>query len=660
MPPTPILITPGVDAEKTAALNATGWSQSSNIRFFQSLPQKMGGFRKFCQALVSPATAAQGRSAVALRAWAALSGIDYLAIAGENRVSLFGSDIVSDITPITHRSVIPLALSTVAGSAVITVTDPINTPVIGNWLRVVTPVAVGGVVVEGAYGVMTIIDASHYTIASQTVATATVTNAGTARVFITTAGSAVVTVVLPNHGLFTGQVMRIAYPVVIDALTLEGNFVVTVIDPNTYTIVAEASARAPVSVTENGGNLVLLFTIPPSGGSQNVLEAEFMSLDNWGEFLLAIPKEGPVFVWMPETGPSTPLQPVTTAPGANAIGFVANQQQILILGGSVNAATGLFDPLLARWSDAGDYTQFTPLPSNQAGSFRLQLGSAIIGGLAIASGALLWTDIGVYTMQYEGLPLVWGFQPIGINCGLIGPKAVGVIGSSAMWMSREQFYVSAGGAAPQQIPCSVWDRVFKNLDPAYARQIACVTNAYFNEIAWYVPQIDDTVVKAKLQLDTGQWDYTIFALLDSGNRSAGIDQNVFGPPLGATPGGAVYQEETGTDADDAPLVWRLLTGIATIAEGDQFTFFKQVRPDIKFSNDPASGPGTVAMRVYVYRNPQEAPRVKGPFLINARTRTVPCRGRGRGLQFEFSGSDFGSSPRLGRITYTGAPDGRGG
>lgn len=660
MPAIPIQIAPGVNAVQTPALNSTGVTQSENLRWFQGLAQKVGGFKKFCQALVSPATLQEGRSAVALRAWAALSGIDYLAIAGENRISLFGADVVSDITPLTVNSKLPIALSTTAGSQVVTVTDPLNSPLANSWLRVGGPISVGGIIIDGSYAVMTVVDPTHYTITSSVAAAGNVADGGAARVFTTTVGSAVVSVTFANHGLFTGQVARVTDPVVVGGLTIESNYIATVIDPNTYTIIASSPANASASVTENGGNLFLTFLNPPLGGVQNTMEVEFVSLDNWGEFLLAIPKGEPVFVWMPENGPS-PMQNVATAPQANTLGFVANQQQILVLCGSVNTGTGLFDPMLVRWSDAGDYTQFIPLPTNQAGSLRLQVGSAIIGALAVASGALIFTDIAVYTMIYEGLPLVFGIpQPIGLNCGLVGPKAVGVIGSAVFWVSREQFYVSAGGAAPQQLPCAIWDRVFKNLSPAFVRQTVCATNAYFNEVAWYVPQADGTIVKARVQLDSGQWDYTIFAVTDSGNRSAAIDQNVFGPPMGASPGGAVYQEETGTDADDMPLVWRLLTGIAMIAEGDQFTFFKQVRPDVKFANDPGTGPGTVMMKVFVYRNPQEAPRVKGPYPINARTRSIPCRGRGRGLQFEFSGSDFGSAPRLGKLTFTGQPDGKGG
>lgn len=660
MPPVPIILQPGINSQATPALNATGFSESGNMRFFQGLAQKMGGFLKFCQAIRNPVDPALGRSAIALRAWAALSGINNLAIAGENRLSLFASDVVSDITPITINSRIPIALSTTQGASIIVVQDPLNTVAPGQIIRFRGPISVGGIVVSGPYAVMIIFDATHYTITAAQEALSSVENGGVARQFTTTASSAVVAVAFPNHGLFSGEVSRITDPVTVGGLVLEGNFIATVVDPDNYTITAGAAATASGTVLENGGNAQLTLYNPATGGVQNNLEVESFSLDNWGEFLVAIPFGGPVCIWQPSQGPSTPAAAVPTAPLANTCGFVASQQQILVVCGTINFATGLFDPLLVRWSDVGDYTDFVPLSSNQAGSFRLQLGSVIIGAISTASRSLIWTDLALYSMQYEGTPLVFGFQPIGQNCGLIGPHAVGAIDDTVLWMSRKQFYTSASGSAPKQLPCPVWDRIFANLDAANVRHTVCVTNAYFNEATWYVPQSDGTVCKAKVQLDSGQWDYTILAVDDLGNRSAAIDQNVFGPPLGAAPDGAVYQEETGKNADRTPLVSRLLTGIAMIAEGDSYAFFKEIRPDVKFSNIQGAGVGTLLMTVYVYRNPQESPRIKGPYPVNARTRSIICRGRGRGLQFEFKSTDLDSFWRLGRIEYNVQMDGKDG
>lgn len=826
MPPVPIKIKPGVDVQSTPASEpGTAWAESHNIRFFQGLAQKMGGFDFFED------TALHGGRPVAMRAWATLAGINELAVAGENLVSLISAQSLADITPYTGYQTIPIVLGTTLGETEVTVFDQEHEPAVGDWIRFVAPIAVGGLILDGPYRITEIVTVDSYKIVAAAEAASTVIDGGSARVFATTAGSDTVTATLTRHGLTSGDIARIPATVTVGGLSLYGNYVAEVTSANVYTITAAAAAAGNDSVTENGNNIAMelytrrasaaggtivayadsgtaayapagqltvtggtgtapvfsiiytevvtvainavgaggspgahtfrgttgavatnrfeftafvdgagtltgatpvltlggdysvnptsltgepilditdgtlvggtvnvgmwplliaypplvpgnLTAIPPddpvntTGGggtgaqvtvdwsygssAQNPLRVENVSLDTWGEFLVIVPKQGPVFVWQPSQGTLAPAENVLTGPQANTIAFIAGQQRILVAGGSVSFASGLFDPMLVRWSEAGDYTDWTPTSANQAGSYRLQLGSEIVGGLPIAGQNLIFTDVALYAMQYVEPPFVWGFQPIGMNCGLVGPKALGVLNDVVAWMSAKQFYTRAGGRTPAVIPCSVWDQVFKNLDPAYLRQTHCTTNAYFGEIAWHVRQLDGSTTRAKLQVGSGAWDYTTIPAGSVEARSAGIDQNVFGAPFGASPAGRVYKEETGTDAFTSPLEARLLSGIAMLAEGDQAVFFSKIVPDVKFANDPGEGVGTLKVTVYLYRDPQAAPRVKGPYPINARTRTIPCRGRARGIQFEFASDDLGSAWRLGIPTYIGQADGRGG
>ena len=229
MPKIPIQLQPGIDAQSTPALGPTGWNESRNIRFFQGLAQKAGGFQHFTDAIHGE------KRTVELRAWAALSGINNLAIAGENRISLFASDVVSDITPKTLSDLLPVSLSTVSGSPVITIDDPFNTPTAGDWIRIRAPISIAGIAVNGPYEI-TSTGIGNYTITAPTDANATVNNGGAGRVFSTTAGSRTVSVAFNDHGLFSGQIDRVTDPVTLGGITLEGNYVATVVSPNAYTI----------------------------------------------------------------------------------------------------------------------------------------------------------------------------------------------------------------------------------------------------------------------------------------------------------------------------------------------------------------------------------------------------------------------------------------
>jgi hypothetical protein len=646
----PLKLHPGINTQPTETLNELGWSHSGNIRFFQGLPQTIGGFVAFCRVLAGAGTVQ------ALRAWTALSQISWLGMGCSKQLNVFGGDAVSDITPLTFPAPIPLLLNTTAGSQIVTFNNTINPPTAGEWFQLQAPISVGGIVLSGSYGVVSTAP-GQFTIAAATEATATVVNGGHTRLFTTTAGSAVVNVNLPDHSIFTGEPISIPNPVSVGGLTLSGNYLASAVDANNYTITASTPATSSASVNENGNQILLTFFNPAIGGFQADMSVSTWTLDNWGEFLIACPAGGPIFVWQPALGTSQPATNVTTAPQSNTAIFIATQQQQLFSCGSVNLANGIFDPMLIRWSDAGDYTNFIPATNNQAGSFRLSSGSRIVGGIPIAGGILIWTDRTLYYGQYLGFPLIWGFQPVGLNCGLIGSHAFGTLAQSVFWESQLQFYYSTGGQ-PQVIPCAVWDRVFKNIDRANAAGVTCESNSYFNEISWEVPQTDGTTVRAKLQIDSGEWDYTV---LPSGNflpRTAWIDQSVFGPPLAGDATGQIWQHEVGSDAGTQPLLWQLISGVVQIAEGDQLTFIQRIVPDFKFTADGSPGPGVVEMLVYVWKTPQDPPRIKGPFPITSRTRSVRCKGRGWGLQFEFRGRGLNGFARLGDIRYRGAPDGR--
>jgi hypothetical protein len=224
-------------------------------------------------------------------------------------------------------------------------------------------------------------------------------------------------------------------------------------------------------------------------------------------------------------------------------------------------------------------------------------------------------------------------------------------------MSQQQFYQLVGGA-PQVMPCTVWDAVFKNIDFTKTESIVCESNSYFNEISWEVPQKDGTVTRARVDISTGLWNYTILPAGAFLPRTAWIDQSVFGPPLAGDATGTIWQHEVGTDAGDQPLLWMIKSGQVMIAEGDQITFFREFLFDAKFTASGEPGPGVAELLLYVYHDALEPPVVKGPYPITSTTRSVPVRGRGRSVEYQFRGRDLGSFVRLGNFRMRTQIDGR--
>lgn len=655
MPLEPLKIPPGVFSDATATAAEGHWLATQGVRFRTPWPEKDGGFVELYPSL--PVGTPR-----AMRGWEDLSGTANLGAAGTQGLAVANAHgPVSPITPVSLQYTLGAAFTTSAGSATVTVADMAHQPsASGGWISFLNPVSVGGVVLFGTL-FAAYVNGSSYTVTASQSASSTVADGGVTRQFTTTPGSAAVTVAFPNHGMSQGQITNLPFPAIVGGLTLSGNYVIAYVDKNTYQITAAAAATGAQTVSENNGRVSVLWFGEGIGASQP-WQATDATLDNWGENLLACPAGGPIFSYTPETM-GAPAAIIATAPRSCGAILVAPQVQILFALGSVNRTTNLFDPLLLSWSDEGDNTDFTPSTTNQAGSFRLSAGSRIIGGIAVGLSVLIWTDLTLYTAQYLGFPLVYGVNQSNTNCGLVGPHAVGVLGSNVFWMSQNQFFTLVGGA-PSVLPCTVWDQVFQNLDPANAHLAWCWTNTFFNEITWYFLSRAGVWSRVRLQLDQQAWTYepaTTLAgtSLPAIQRTAGIDQSVLGPPIAADPSAVVYQHETGRDAAGAPLQTYLLTGAVMLAEGDSMIAVDQLIPDAKYAINGGPEVGDLAVNGYFYDYPQQQ---KGPRLtartIAPTTETVPFKGRGRQMQLEFTGDDLGSWWRLGALHFQGKPDGR--
>lgn len=649
MPLYPIKLIPGINSVKTATLNQGGYSVAQNVRFFNGLPQKDAGFVTFCTVTDIPRS---------MRAWRALSGLYYLGVAGGHYLSVFSDGVVSDVTPLTISSSVNVSITVTGGSPTITINDTVNNPAVGQAIQIVNPISVGnpvgGIILFGTYIVTAATPSTNYQFVAAQNAPISVTNGGSVRTFTSQIGSSTVIVGLQNHGLVTGQATSVLNTVSVGGLSILGSYTITRLGADQFSIEAGGIATAVTTVHENNGQMGLIFFNPASGGAANAIPAITTTSDNWGEFLMSCSQGGPVNVWMPASGTSTRATVVSTAPLINNFIFVATQIQQLICLGSVNAATGVFDPMLIRWSDIGDYTQFTPAVGNAAGSFRLAIGSQITAGIAMVGQNLIWTDLTLYSMQFLSQPLVWGFQPLGLNCGAVGPHAVGMLAGAPYWMGQNQFFM-LGSDGPTMIECPVWDQVFPNLDRANLELVTCETDAFYGEVAWSVPQNNGTFVFVRLRPDPNHgpaWTASTYH-----HHTAWIDQNVFGAPIGGHEDGLVDQHDTGvnneTEGQIAALPTSLTTGMILISEGSETTFVRDFLPDINWLGTT----GTLDVTFYFYSYPESNPRVSGPFAFNPTTKLCHPRGRARAIQIKFEGNDLNSNWRLGNCRYRGHQDG---
>jgi len=672
MPFETLKIVPNVNLEHTPSDVQAGLVASSFIRWRDSIPEKRGGWSYFYNGQVSGIPRE-------LHAWQGLNVDKRLAIGTTAQLDVLYQGSLKDITAQTVAASITCDLTTTMGSTLVEVHDPGRDATIYNTVVFNTQASIGGITLFGAYQIVETAGTDDYYINAAMPATSAVSNAGAVATFTTTNGQSQITVTLDNHPYVIGE--EVAFPVSTSGagVTIFGQYLVTSVpSADTFTINANTSATASTTFSMNGGNLSLLYYIalgptisgsgygvgaygaggygtgqtPPSGGGTEITATDYW-LDNWGEILVSCPAGGPIFTWSSDNGYSN-VAIIPQAPLTNAGMFVAMPQQQIMAWGSTN--TGISDPLLIKWCDVSDYTDWTAAVTNQAGSYRIPTGSQIVRGLQGPNQTYWFTDIDLYVAQYIGQPFVWGFNKIATGCGLIAPKAVIQLGSMILWMSQKQFFMTSAGAPVQPIPCSVWDFVFQNLNTAYVSNIRAGANSQFNEAVWYFPSKASTSGENDSYVSYNslyqEWDCGAI------NRSSWIDQSVLGPPIGTDSSGYIYQHETSNDAAGQAMSTSFSTGYFSISNGEDFAFVDWAIPDMRWGQYGASQTAVLSVTFNVTDYPGDTPVAYGPFSISQGVEYIEPRFRGRYMQIMISGNDVGSFWRLGSFRYRWAKDGR--
>jgi hypothetical protein len=678
-----VTLIPGVNVGRTPTLNQAGISQSQLIRFKDGLAQKYGGWQKFYPFSVP----GKPRD---LHAWEDLNQATHLSVGTTTQLGVITAGSLRDITPQTFKSDFAPNFTTTAASSTVKITDAnIANVTVYDSVLFNTPVAIDGLILSGIYPIVSITGVTSYTITAAANAVAGVTGGGAVPTFTTVSGSAIVQVNLAAHGLTvgTGFAHQIVFPIATtgNGVTISGSYTVSsVVNANAFNITVQNQANASTTFSMNGGNAELVYYInvgPPATGSGyglgaygaggygtgavaastqtgTEIAATDYTQDNWGEILLSCPANGGVYQYDP-TGGFTNAGLVSSAPVFNGGMFVSMSLQILMCWASTQAlGIGIQqDPMLIKWSDQGDFTNFVPLPTNQAGSFRISLGSTLRGGMAVSNQNLFWTDLDLWAANYLGPPLVFGFNKIGAGAGAISSHAMQQLRGQVLWMGASNFYrYTAGGV--MVLPCPVWDFVFQNLNTAFQSNVRVLPNTPFNEAGWAFPSAAsssgecDSYVKFNITEPGAPWDYGALP------RSAWIDQTILGPPIGATPTGLIYQHETTNDADGAPIAASFTTGYFYIAEGEDFAFVDELYPDFKWGTFAAAQGAQVQITVNVVNFPGDTPAMFGPYTVTQATQKVTMRARGRQMSFTVASNDNGSFWRLGKVRYRYAADGR--
>src|SRR5580658_73805 len=107
-----LLLSPGINVEKTSLLNEGGFSSSQLVRFFQSLLQKCGGWTR----LISQAVLGTARS---MLAWEDAASNQYIAIGSEQAFQIYSAGSLYTVTPTLQTDTVTPSFTTTLHSTTV-------------------------------------------------------------------------------------------------------------------------------------------------------------------------------------------------------------------------------------------------------------------------------------------------------------------------------------------------------------------------------------------------------------------------------------------------------------------------------------------------------------------------------------------------------------
>ena len=614
MPLTQLNFQPGIDTENTETGAEGRWSDCDKVRFRKGLPQKIGGWQKFSQDYY----VGVGR---ALEQWLALSGARLEALGTDRKVYVFASGTSADITPLRQSNSLTSVFNTTANSANITVNHSSHGAKVGDFVTIsnCSVANVGGIAntsIDAEYEIVTITNADAYIITSNNTASANVT---------TTANCTA------KYQLSIGP------------------------DKQTF------------GFGWNTGAWNVGTWNTPRSSSNVTIDMRQWSINNWGEDLIITQRDGSTYYYDTSQGLSdNRAEEIANVPTASTLSVISTETRHLILMGTETTigTPSTQDKMFIRFSDQENFEQFTANATNSAGSQRIAGGSEIRCARPAKGTILIWTDTTMHSMSFVGPPFIFGFRQLGNDCGSVGLNAAIVVDDIAYWMSDGQFFRYAG--AVQELPCSVLNHVFNDINKTQYAQVYAGQTSNFSEIIWYYcssnsDHIDRYVIFNYLENSWYFGNLERSTYQDNGvelnplasEYIANSTANTFSQINGLTAGRSlIYRHESGVDADGTALEAFIQSGDGDIADGEEFSFINKVIPD--FQNMEGNAVITLKTRDY----PNDSKTTGEAITVNNTTRFYNTRIRGRQSSVRIENQNLGDNWRFGTIRINIRPDGK--
>src|SRR5581483_7370625 len=408
--------TPGFNVQATQTKNRQGWFVGNLVRWRYGLLQKVAGWKQ----LFSTAAAGIVR---ALHAYEDLLDNVNLLMPGDGGAQIYvgGTLYTFTFNQGTAAADGTTEMQVLSGQRQVTVAQGNQPPglIVGDTVEVLCTMSIGGQIFHPGhtFTITGVTPFSEYTF--NLPSNATVNDLAVIPwPLFQNQSYPTVNVTLENHGLSTGNSftfdvltsINVSFHSTFNSLNIPAGStaIVTVIDTNTFSFDASPfgffnntlASYYEGTIANNQGNQPFSPTLAYAGAAPSPPPSAWF-VDNFGTYGLVCYTGGPLWIYTPPISSGAVLNnagipdPNITGSGApqiNTGAFVAMPQaQIIAFGSEVILGGGQQDPLLIRFSDAGNFNSWTASATNQAGSFHLGgSGTKIIGGIQAPQTSLIW------------------------------------------------------------------------------------------------------------------------------------------------------------------------------------------------------------------------------------------------------------------------------
>ena len=601
----------GFNRETTQYAESGSWFDGDRVRFRAGRPENLRGYQP--RALSSTFDG----SARALITWADDSSRKRMIFGTPDKLYEQDGDQLYDITPITTAVTLANCFGTSSGSTRVCCSDANHGRKVGDYVYFTSTATFNAVSLStNVYPITSVDSANIFTITVTTAANATASDVGSATF---------------NYYIPTG-----------------------------YSIAA-AGLGYGAAIFQAGvcASQTRAWNQPASAGSSGIIFAITQwSLDNWGEDIIANRSGSNIFRF--DTNASTTPMHATSIPtspvSVNSILVSPNDRHLVAFGTNQWEATatvsGTFNPMLVRWSDQDDPTEWNPTAATTAGEVVLTDGTKIIGAKRSKNAINIWTDNSLWTMAYAGPPFTFRFNQAGSNCGMVGPHAGIDFNGVTYWMGFGNFHRFSGQV--ETLDCTVRRYIFDDINPNYYSKVYVGINSEFNELIWLYPsgtgtECDKYVIYNPVDKYWvyGTMFFTTFA-----------DKEVFGNTIttGVTAAGNnVYNNEPVSvfvGSNNETLISFVESADFDIAEGNSLMFMDRLIPDYEMVNG-----GKIRMKITTQQFPESTQQIVKEFDITETTQKIDFRARGRQAKVRVSCESNATSWRWGSLRLALQPDG---